>query len=637
MAHFVNHARFAKPADHPSVSYLKQDDIGVVLSRALADLYVTKPTNQLHFLGHWLLNHAAAMKNKLGELEKEDLRENLKEKYLKTIQDQRDMEEKQIIDAEKKKEKDEELQGRIRNDLDVDDFLQEVVQYLKDQTGAAAGYIGKLERVKRQITLLDNEKAHIDDDAPWVIRYITASKGSEFMIDKTLTEEEGEATYSIWKEEEEPPAEEELSEEALAERAKKKDKLKTVCVDDVVNDSRIKFFDVPKLGAYFAVPLTYKSCLFEASFDAGVEDSIECRKLRAQQEEEKQKSEHASNREEEEEKVYDEILEAPYKTIDVKLVAAFDTLGQDRTFRECEKELMVDWVTFLKNEWERAENNGLKRDIDAHILQHFKDQQRLHDKQAEWLDEEKNVVEEVIKAFEPTVNEEFKQIEGQLALLELYRKRLLDEFADLFELKHYRVLKYARVLQLAFYLSQKDRDEIVEPRTNMINWKRSKKFLNAEFKEFLSNLKPKGSKPYKPPVYAKTMKLEKDLLIINFEDVQHYSLALSALYKFIEHYLKVRIMDVTYRRHEYNAKVDEREAAIKAAEELAERRRKHVDDAREAHEKELEALEEDAEKPGFDEARVLQEFDETESNRPIEIPPEIKPDEDGDIDWEETP
>ena len=133
------------------------------------------------------------------------------------------------------------------------------------------------------------------------------------------------------------------------------------------------------------------------------------------------------------------------------------------------------------------------------------------------------------------------------------------------------------------------------------------------------------------------MKLEKDLLLINFDDLQNYSLALSMLYRFLEQYFKVRVLDVSYRRHEYNNKVEEREQAIKAAEELEEKRKNHLRESIENFEKELEALEEDAERPVFDEARILQEFDETESHKPIEIPPEVKPDEDGDIEWEETP
>ena len=197
MAHLANHNRFLRPEDHSSVAYLKQDDIGIVLSKALAELYVTKPKNQLHFLGNWLLNHSAAMRKKQEELRKEELKETLKEKHAKELQDHSFLEEKKLLEIEHKRKKEEEFKDRIRSTLDVDDQLEELINYLKEETLSAAGYIGKLEKVKKPITLLDSDKAHIDEEAPSVIRYITASKGSEFMIEKVLTEEEGEATYSI--------------------------------------------------------------------------------------------------------------------------------------------------------------------------------------------------------------------------------------------------------------------------------------------------------------------------------------------------------------------------------------------------------------------------------------------------------
>lgn len=633
MANLVNHSRFVNPPDHPSVAYIKQDEIGSVLARALSDLYLNKPKNQLHFLGNWLLNHSAAVKQKQIDVQREELRESLKEKHNKCLQELRNLEEKQQKDLETVKAQEEEFKNRIQQTTDVDDCIDELVEYLKNQTETAACYIGKLEKVKKPISLLDNEKAHIDEDAPMVIRYISASKHSEFMLGKVLTEEQGEATYSIWKEEEEPVMD---NEEENGEPVEKREKVKCISVDDVVTDPRIHFFDVPKLGAYFAVPLTYKSCLSEASFDAGVDDALECRKLRAQQEEEKQKSEHASIKEEEEEKVFEEIIEAPYKTVDVKLMVAIDTLGLDRLIKEQEKMVVIDWVNFIRNEWERAENDSLKHDIMTHIAQHFKDHQRHQDKQSEWMEEEKNVIEEIGKGLEVPMSEEVRNFEEQLALLELFRHRLLEDMHDLFEFTHYKVVKYSRVFQVALYLHKVDRDEVVEPKTNMINWKKAKKFLNSDFKTFVTEVHPKGPKTYKPQVYAKTLKLEKDLLAISFDDVQSYSLALAALYRFLEQYFKVRVLDVSNRRHEYNNKVEERENAIRAAEDLADRRKKHLEEVKENYDREIEALEEDAEKPIFDEAKVLQDFDETDSNKPINIPEEVKPDEDNDIDWEET-
>ena len=633
MAKFVLHERFAPAPDHPSVEYIKTNEIGSVLSQALADLYESKPKNQLHFLGNWLISHSKSAEYLSKEKESQELRDTLKERQLKSHQDENTLKRKQELEQEKHMEVLEEFKGRIRNTLDVEDYLPELSQFLKNESHAAACYIGKLEKVKRPINLLDNEKAHIDDEAPQVIRYIASSSGSEFMIDQTLNDTEGEATYGVWKEDE-PPGEETEEEKTLRESMK--DKLKTVSVDDVINDPRIKFFDVPKLGAYFVAPLTYNSCLLENAFDAGVEDALECRRLRAQQEEEKQKSEHTSNKEDEEEKVVEEIIEAPFKVVENRLIVAIDSLGQDRVFTDNEKELVVEWVTFIKSEWERAENKALGNDINAHIAQHLKDQQKLNDRQSEWMEEEKNVVEDTIKSLDSNLPDEVKQIEGQVALLQLLKSRFQEEYLDLHELSNFTVLKFARVFQLAFYLQGLHRDSIVEPRTNMINWKRSKKFLNNQFKDFILHLQPKGPKPGKPEVYSKTMKLEKDLLSINFDDLQHYSLALSTLYKVLEQYFRVRVMDVSYRRHEYNAKVEEREAAIKAAQELADKRKKHLDDAKEAFDKELENLEEDAEVPVFEEVKILQEFDENESNRAVDIPPEVIADEDGDIAWEET-
>ena len=145
---------------------------------------------------------------------------------------------------------------------------------------------------------------------------------------------------------------------------------------------------------------------------------------------------------------------------------------------------------FIKNEWERAEDLSLRHDVSEHILQHFKDQQKLQDKQSEWLDEERNCVDEAVKALEHPIHEDLRQIHGQMALLELLRRRLLEELPDLYQFIHCKVVKYARVFQLAFYLQRIDRDEIVEPKTNMINWKKSKKFLNASFKTFIAVFTP---------------------------------------------------------------------------------------------------------------------------------------------------
>ena len=47
------------------------------------------------------------------------------------------------------------------------------------------------------------------------------------------------------------------------------------------------FWKVPRLGAFLAVPLIYKSVLFEDSLDAAVADYLDVKKRQADQERER--------------------------------------------------------------------------------------------------------------------------------------------------------------------------------------------------------------------------------------------------------------------------------------------------------------------------------------------------------------
>lgn len=83
-------------------------------------------------------------------------------------------------------------------------------------------------------------------------------------MDRCLTPDQG-VTHDVFKEQEEQaPPEEEEGEEGAPKSVKENDILNTfkhVYVPEVVRESRVFFHKVPKLGAYMAVPLVYKSCL----------------------------------------------------------------------------------------------------------------------------------------------------------------------------------------------------------------------------------------------------------------------------------------------------------------------------------------------------------------------------------------
>ena len=131
--------------------------------------------------------------------------------------------------------------------------------------------MGKLEQLKKGITEDDDERAHIDETQPWVIKYIAASKGHEFMLNKSLNVSPECLTNNVFNEKVETPeegAEEgEGKEEGAEEKEPKKDDFNSVFVPEVVREPKLKFFRVPKLGSYLAVPMIYNSCLFESASD----------------------------------------------------------------------------------------------------------------------------------------------------------------------------------------------------------------------------------------------------------------------------------------------------------------------------------------------------------------------------------
>ncbi len=48
--------------EHPDITYLKQDGIGLVLSRGLMQTYLSKPSNPVEFFSKLLLNHSKTQK-----------------------------------------------------------------------------------------------------------------------------------------------------------------------------------------------------------------------------------------------------------------------------------------------------------------------------------------------------------------------------------------------------------------------------------------------------------------------------------------------------------------------------------------------------------------------------------------------
>mmetsp|Transcript_30084 Transcript_30084/g.53339 ORF Transcript_30084/g.53339 Transcript_30084/m.53339 type:complete len:650 (+) Transcript_30084:28-1977(+) len=638
----VNHARFVLDDEHPDVSYLKQDEIGLVLSRGLGELYMAQPHNPLHFLGNWLVNYAAQMKHRDALRDRLTVKEKLKAK--------KEAEEAAAAEVEKKKQEqlkhkekgEDDFRHSLESSLDLDELLGNLAEHLANGSQASGSYIGILEKVKRKITELDDDQAHFDPDAPEVIRYIAASQTHNFMIGKTLSEDKGIVTYDVWKavEVEDDQAARSDEEGQAAEPEAKVERLKVSFVPDVVNDTRMYYFDVPKLGSYFCLPMTYKSCLVEGSFDQGLEDAYEYRRLKAEQEAAAAaKSEHTGSlkdeaKDEHEEQPFEELKEKPYKTEDVKLIVCLDTLGQDRVFTQAQRDYCENWVKFYRDRWEEAERACLRRDIEYHLEKHDQDLQTLSDKQTEWSEAERVARETAFDNVDlSTLTEEAKGINLQKAVFNCYRDRLLSEdiAGDLRAYRRYKVVKHMKLFQIAFYTLGFKREDLVEPGTNRLFWKKARTYIDEDFFVKLRQLNPIGQRHVKPPEYALLPKLEADLEKLNAEEIDHYSLALGLLYRLLQVGFKLRIADVRMRRDIYAKKVEAREEAKRAAAALQDRKRQELEDARESHRKAQEELDEDAPKAEFDESAFLREFDEIEMNQSIDVPPEVEEEKDEDV------
>lgn len=153
------------------------------------------------------------------------------------------------------------------------------------------------------------------------------------MVDKILEEPSGPITYSVWKDPEPTDQVADMGEEEEVVQEEQEERLNQRYVKNVIREPTMYYFDVPKMGCYLAIPLTFRSCLYEGSFDAGVADLLDVIQRKADQETSKLQSDTRSRKEsvvdenpEAEEELFEEINEAPYQTREVKLVVCLDTL-----------------------------------------------------------------------------------------------------------------------------------------------------------------------------------------------------------------------------------------------------------------------------------------------------------------------
>lgn len=297
---------------------------------------------------------------------------------MKEQQELAEMQEQQ----QKKEQLNEQFRQAIKEHLYHDELLEsEFPEFLEKCKNLTGVYVGNLNYPVKEINDdEEDENAHFNTTLPKLINYIGYSEShKELMKGKTLSLEQG-VTAEVFKEkepEEQPPqGDDDQQPKPVVEKPT------YIYVADVVKEPRMVFFRIPKLGAYIAIPLVYKSCLNEQSFQTALEERQKFLKakedqdlLKAQKQQEyedklkemeeagEDTTEFTKNFKAEMEAI-EEVKEAELVTIKKEYVVCGDTLGQDCEISEADRKFLEDYVKLFAQSWEQKEAELLRKDVD---------------------------------------------------------------------------------------------------------------------------------------------------------------------------------------------------------------------------------------------------------------------------------
>jgi len=363
-----------------SSSYL-EENIGGVLAKALAEMAVVQPKDGVDFLSKWLKSYSEQEEAKIVREEEE-----------KALADERaltrtKMEEKEKVRQQKLSQQ-QSLESMYNGLLDKfsntettfeDGFWKELVDVAQVTSGASAAYLGVLEQGEEGTELPGK-----------YVSYEVASKGSEWMIEKTLPEgtgvtwgaltenppEESFQEMCLWK----PPSVEPAPAEPVDGEEPPPEKpgnpyypVKVDCVTDV---PAMHYFEMTRLGGYLAIPLTFPSYYTgEAYAEAKTyeEEKIAEAKRRAEEEAARQAAIEAGEVPEGEEPP--EAAEPPEEKPlvmtgkEVKMVLCLDTLGTNTSFSESKAMQIFELVKACG----QCKSQTEFKQVDAQVLQ-FLDQ-----------------------------------------------------------------------------------------------------------------------------------------------------------------------------------------------------------------------------------------------------------------------
>ncbi len=690
------------------INFLDDSNLTKIVNKGLAELYRLKPENPITFLANFLLNedHAKVLLNRISQ--SKELKKETEEKMQKEEEYITQLTEESNKREEEKNEIKQKLRDTIINCEDFEEGLNDICEQLKNIIGATGVYISIYDLKRKEVNSLDeDENAHIDPENINVLRYIHWNNDHDFLHGKILEPKQG-VTYSLFmdvsgdeegEEGEEAPPEKNEGEEGEEGEVddKKEDVIKSIEIQDVVMDNKIKFFREPRLGSYLAYNISYQSSLSYKSLLSAINNlndyntkNEEYEKLKAEkeeqeklnkenkegneeeeEEEEKKENEGEEGEEEEGEKLIKPILE-DFEKEGKTLILSMDTLGQDRTFSESEKEFANEIAKLIRDSIQLREKTLLEKDRDLRNDYLKIEKPLVEDWTPEKIEAEADNGLKDYLASEEFTNKNIVD-DGQRKVEEDYGRAnwniqtlVSTDFLQCLEMfAQFEFVEYEKVFQNILYFAHVEPKEINEPETNKLCWKLARKHWVPIF-DIFKEYTPLGAKPDQVLSVFKgniiLANLEPFITEEKLEEMKEYSFALTRLLQYVVDILKVRKEDILQRHSDQRAAIKNRNKIIHDNKEIEKERKKALkkakknfgkkegeegedekEDEKEEEEEEEKKDEEEEKKEEGEEGVVAEGFNEEEwlnqynTEHPITpVPDEVFVDQDNDFDVEEN-
>ena len=102
--------------EHSDITYLKQDEIGLVISKALSETYKAQPNDPVNFFAKFLLNHSRTARKAKEEKDAEKHVKDMKDKHLAKLKTKEQEEAERQLKKKQKQEKIEQFYASLKSD-----------------------------------------------------------------------------------------------------------------------------------------------------------------------------------------------------------------------------------------------------------------------------------------------------------------------------------------------------------------------------------------------------------------------------------------------------------------------------------------------------------------------------------------